>query len=142
MHVAFPAPNRRFGPLDALGVVGLVGLLVARFVPVATLIPFWGCTFRAVTGIPCLGCGLTRAAERFTHLNLWGALMANPLGTLGAFGFALCAVLMVLHLGFRVPLPEVTLSEVEWRRVRWGAAALVVANYAFVVLSHRLWHLA
>jgi hypothetical protein len=38
------------------------------------------CRFRASTGLPCLGCGGTRALERMAEGDLRGALAANPLG--------------------------------------------------------------
>lgn len=142
MQVVFPAPNRTLGTIDVLGIVGLIGLVVARFVPVAVLIPFWGCTFRQWTGIPCPGCGLTRAADRFAHFNVLGALSANPLGTVAAAGFALAVVATVAHLAFRVPLPELILSEREWRWLRWAAVIAFGVNYLFVILAHRVWHVA
>lgn len=136
VQLALPSPNRRFGPVDALGLMGLAGFLVARFVPVARLIPFWGCGFRRFTGVPCPGCGLTRVAERFAHLDLLGALKANPLGTVGAGFFAATIVLSALHLAFAMPVPELVLETREWRRVRWLAGILFSVNYAWVVFSY------
>lgn len=141
MHVHLPPPNRRFGALDALGVTGAVGLAVARWVPIARLVPFWGCALREQTGWPCLGCGLTRAADHFAHGNLLAALQANPLGTVAAAFFALCAVATLLHLAFAVPLPEVHLTPHEARRLRWALGAAVVLNYAFVIVQTRFPHL-
>jgi len=54
------------------------------------------CSFRARTGVPCLGCGGTRALGRMARGDLRGALAANALGafaglalwTLGAAGAA------------------------------------------------------
>jgi hypothetical protein len=140
VQLVLPRRNRTPGTLDALGLIGLVGLLVGRYVPLATLIPFWGCSFRQVTGVPCPGCGLTRVADRVAHLNVMGALTANPLGTVAALLFALAAVAMVVHLVFGVPLPELVLSEAEWRVVRWAALGLFLANYAFVVFAYRVLH--
>jgi hypothetical protein len=137
MQVTWPKPNRRFGPFDILGLIGLGGLFVARFIPVAKIIPFWGCMFRRVTGYPCPGCGLTRAADHFAHLHWLTALKSNPLGTLAALLFAICAVWTVLHLLFKVPFPEVELSDREWRAVRYVAIVAFVLNYAFVVVQHR-----
>jgi hypothetical protein len=137
MQLIWPAPNRKFGFVDALGVTGVVGLLVARFIPVARLIPFWGCLFRKLTGWPCPGCGLTRVADRFAHGHFLGAIEANPLGTLAAVLFALAALLMVLHLVFKMPIPEVKLGPKETRWLRWGGAAALVVNYAFVAINTR-----
>ncbi len=141
MYLYVPPRNRSFGPVDAMGLIGLVGLLVARFVPVAKLIPFWGCSFRSWTGIPCPGCGLTRVADRVSHFNVLGALQANPLGTVVALLFAASVVMSFLHLVFAVPVPELVLTERGWARVRWGAVTLFVLNYAFVVFAWRVLHL-
>ena len=137
MRVAWPRPNRSVGMVDGLGVTGLLGLLVARFVPVAKIIPGWGCALRKATGWPCLGCGLTRAADRFAHGNFVGAVDANPLGTVVAALFALAAAWTALHLAFKVPVPDVWLSEREERWGRIGLVALVVLNYAFVIVRTR-----
>jgi hypothetical protein len=119
-----------------MAVVGLFGFLVARYVPVARIVPFWGCTFRSLTGIPCPGCGLTRVADRMAHFNLVGALHANPLGTVAAAGFAVAIVVSALHLALKLPVPELLLTHQEWRRVRWGAVALFAANYLWVVYAY------
>jgi len=123
-----------------MGIIGLLGLLVARFIPVARLIPFWGCTFRQVTGIPCPGCGLTRVADRFAHLHFLGALQANPLGTAVAAFFAVMVLLTVLHLTFGLPIPELVFDDKEWKRLRWVALALFLTNYAWVVFAHTQLH--
>ena len=135
MKVTLPKPNRTFGPADMLGLVGLVGLLIARYIPVARLVPFWGCALREMTGWPCLGCGLTRVADRVAHFNFAGAWDAHPLGTVAALFFALMVVVMVLHLVFAMPIPELHLSPTEWHRVRIAAVALVLVNYAWVVVK-------
>ncbi len=36
------------------------------------------CAFRSVTGIPCPGCGMTRAFLLLSELRVGGALSANP----------------------------------------------------------------
>lgn len=137
MQVIWPRPNRSVGLLDALGIIGLLGLLVARFVPVAKLIPFWGCGFRQMTGWPCPGCGLTRAADYFTHFQFKASFMANPAGFLGAIFFTLAVVATVLHLGFKVSLPALHLEEREWVWLRNGLIGAAVVNYAFVIVVHR-----
>jgi len=121
---------------DVLGVLGLLGLLVARFVPVATL-PFWGCAIREMTGWPCPACGLTRVADHVSHGNLAAAWEANPLGTVAASFFALLAVAMVVHLAFGWTLPRVELTGQEAWWLRVSVAVLAVLNYAWVAVSFR-----
>ncbi|SRR5712692_3938016 len=134
MTVRLPKPNRTFGLLDVLGLTGVLGLLVARFVPVARL-PFWGCSLRRATGWPCPGCGLTRVAEHVAHGDLALAWDANPLGTVAALLFALAALLSFAHLAFKLPLPEVELSRRQALALRIGIGLLVVLNYAFLIVK-------
>ncbi|MDP1830185.1 MAG: DUF2752 domain-containing protein [Archangium sp.] len=136
MQLVIPQRNRSFGALDALALIGLMGFAVARWIPIAKLIPFWGCGFRKFTGIPCPGCGLTRVADRFAHFNVLGALKANPLGTVAAALFAAAIVGSALHLAFKMPVPELVLSEKEWARARWGAFILFGLNYAWVIFAY------
>ncbi|UWX03841.1 DUF2752 domain-containing protein [Pseudoxanthomonas sp. NC8] len=44
--------------------------------------PFPPCMFHAVTGLYCIGCGLTRALHALVHGDLAGAFSMNPLGVL------------------------------------------------------------
>ncbi|HEV2912666.1 MAG TPA: DUF2752 domain-containing protein [Pyrinomonadaceae bacterium] len=37
------------------------------------------CPFRAVTGYPCPGCGMTRAFSAIAHGDIWRAVIYNPL---------------------------------------------------------------
>lgn len=141
MKFHLPPANRTPGLVDYLGLTGLLGLLIARYIPVAKLIPFWGCKMRELTGWPCFGCGLTRVADRVAHFNILGALDANPLGTVAALTFALLAVVAALHMLFKMPVPEVELSPREWSRVRGVLAVIVLVNYGYVVVRTRFPHL-
>lgn len=123
-----------------MGVMGLFGFLVARYVPLATLIPFWGCGFRKLTGIPCPGCGLTRVAERLAHFQFWSAFTINPLGTIAGVCFAVAIIASIVQRAFGISLPELVLTDAEWRRVRWGAIFLFVVNYAWVITAHVVLH--
>ncbi len=134
MTIIWPKPNRNGGFVDALALTGLTGLLVARFVPVARL-PFWGCALRQHTGWPCPGCGLTRVADRIAHMNVLGAWEANPLGTVVALLFVLAIVLSVLHLLFKVPLPNLIPTKREAFVLRVSLGAAVVINYGYVILK-------
>ncbi|MBL8914759.1 MAG: DUF2752 domain-containing protein [Archangium sp.] len=140
MQLVIPQRNRSFGSVDALAIIGVIGLSIARWVPIATMVPFWGCGFRKLTGIPCPGCGLTRVADRVAHFNVLGALKANPLGTVAALLFAGCIVLSVVHLLFKVPVPELVMTEREWKRMRWAALGLFALNYGWVIFAHTTLH--
>jgi hypothetical protein len=138
VNVSLGPKDRTITPFEVLGLVGLGGLLVARFIPVARLIPFWGCGFRRLTGYPCPGCGLTRAADNFAHFHFFTAFISNPVGMIGAFCFAVAAVWTLLHFFFKVPTPRLFMDDLDWKWLRNVLAIVLVLNYAFVVAQHRL----
>ena len=49
------------------------------------------CSFKAATGVPCLGCGGTRALARAAQGDWRGAVAANRLGAFGGFALWLLA---------------------------------------------------
>lgn len=49
------------------------------------------CSFKAATGLPCLGCGGTRALARMARGDWRGAIQANRLGAFGGFALWLLA---------------------------------------------------
>jgi len=136
MTLEWRGRHREVEFLDVLGILGALGLLVARFVPVARL-PFWGCALRQTTGWPCPACGLTRVAEHVSRGELKAAWMTNPLGSVAALIFAILAVAGAVHLLFAIPLPRVQATAAEARCFRVFALSLLVVNYAYVVVSNR-----
>lgn len=60
-----------------------IGILVYLWVVLSDDIPFSiVCPFKAVTGLPCPGCGGTRAAQALLQGDLLLALYINPLSCL------------------------------------------------------------
>ena len=94
------------------------------------------CPFRAVTGLPCPTCGLTRVAHSLMLGDVGRALAINPFDAL----FFLAAVplfagLWVANLtaGFAV---RISMSPWE-RRAAWSLlAAVALANWAYVLATH------
>lgn len=119
--------------------MGVVGLLVGRYVPVARVIPMWGCTFRKITGWPCPGCGLTRVADHFAHLHFWRAFVANPLGFLAACAFVVIIIASVVHVLTGLRPPRLKLSDREWLVAFTVAMVLAFVNYGWVIAVHRGW---
>jgi len=91
------------------------------------------CPFRAATGLPCPTCGLLRATYHVLHGHLGRAFATNPLDAL--FLVVIIPVTLIVWVanaarGFAL---RVTLSSVE-RRWAWTAvAALVAANWLYVI---------
>lgn len=56
---------------------------------------FWQCPFKAIFGVPCPGCGTTRALVALLKGNFGDAFHINPLGI-----FATIAI--IIYVGFRI----------------------------------------
>jgi Protein of unknown function (DUF2752) len=116
----------------AIGVAlaAAVGLLHLDHLPVSF------CAFKAVTGLPCMTCGTTRAFGRLFSLDLAGAIAMNPLSA--AVGLALVpwgiADLVLLPRGRALTL-EVRPGLAPVLRV--AAVTLVVANWAYLIAAGR-----
>jgi len=105
----------------------LVWLLVTLAAAGSAALWFWlqfpwpRCSWRALTGLPCVTCGATRAAQAFLHGDFISAWRFNPLITAG-----FCAVVLYdLYAG------AVLLGRARRLRVRWSggrARALVLSG--------------
>ena len=122
-----------------LGAIFLAcGLVVAAVVGVLHLdrLPGTFCAFKAVTGLPCMSCGTTRAFARLFSLDLPGAVTMNPLSA--AVALALVpwglADLALLRRGRALALE---ISPGVAPLVRVTAVTLVFANWAYLILAGR-----
>jgi hypothetical protein len=94
------------------------------------------CAFKAVTGLPCMTCGTTRALARLYSLDLPGAVTMNPLSA------AVALALVPWGLVDLVLLPRGRALVLEISRglaplVRVTAVALVFANWAYLIVAGR-----
>lgn len=105
-----------------------VGVLHLDRLPVAF------CAFKAVTGLPCLTCGTTRAFARLFTLDLPGAMAMNPLAAAVALALVPWGVadLVLLARGRAVAL-EVSPGVAPVLRV--AAVTLVAVNWAYLIVS-------
>ena len=120
-----------------LGACAVLAVVVVRNVP----LEFWGtvlpCPLRSATGIPCLGCGLTRALYRLAQGDVTGALHANPLGALVFVGLLLWAFWTLLRAVFPLPELPATLGGARARALAPAAlGGLLALNYAWVLATH------
>jgi len=126
----------RAGPpsAHALGLAAAATTLLcaAAILPLdAAPLSLLACPFRAATGWPCLTCGCTHAFALLVRLRPVAALEASPLGAaLAAAGAVHVGWTALRVCGFhRAPaIFSVT------PRVRAAGIALLVANWAFLVL--------
>lgn len=88
------------------------------------------CPLHAVTGLPCPGCGTTRAALALAAGDPVAAFAANPLAALGwvaAIGGGLAALALV---ALRRPLPALPGWPARWR---WTLALALAADWAYLI---------
>jgi hypothetical protein len=95
------------------------------------------CTFRALTGIPCFGCGSTRALGLLGRLDVRGAFLMQPLITtvfLGMAAWGLADLVLLVSgrraLGFECSNREAIL-------LTWGLLVLALLNWVYLVAAGR-----
>ncbi len=92
------------------------------------------CTFHALTGIPCVTCGATRAALSLFHADPAAAWRFNPLATIAICGVGVFDVYAAAVLAMRARRLRVRLSSAASRRVVAGAVvAVALLNWAYLL---------
>ena len=115
-----------------LAAAGTAFLCAAAILPLdAPPLSLLACPFRAATGWPCLTCGCSHAFAAFVRLRPLAAIEASPLGATLAL---LCAVHVVWTALRICGLRRAPVNFRATPRVRAAGAALLIANWAFLVL--------
>jgi len=106
-------------------------LLLAR----SSGLPLTGCVWKCATGIPCAGCGGTRALAALANGSLLDALAWNPGAVIALFAAAVAVLYAACVLVFRREPWRPKLPAGAW----WTAAAvfLIAANWAYLLLFAR-----
>jgi hypothetical protein len=129
-------PRPAAAPLGAIFLgIGLVLALAVGFLHLDRL-PFTLCTFKAVTGLPCMTCGTTRTLGLLFRGDLGHALSMNPLATVAGIGLAAWG-LGDLWLLRRQAALGVDVDPGARRFLRVTAVVLVMANWAYLIAAGR-----
>jgi hypothetical protein len=117
--------------VHALAFAGVAVILLAAAIALpldAPPLALLECPFRAATGLPCPGCGSTRAFHFAVRGRFGDAFQMNPLATVIAAACGVQAVWTALRLA---GLPFAPRLE-NTARARWVAAIALLANWIFV----------
>lgn len=126
-------PRRAFGHAEAYAAICALSFFAAWLVPIFGF--RYACPFKALTGVPCATCGMTRAFVRLAHAEPAAALAASPFGALVAGAAWLFAVMVAVRFALALPSPGLRPGTV--RALTIGGALALLANWAFLVVAHR-----
>ncbi len=130
-----PAWRRATAADRPLAIVLAGGALAARALApwaplLSRLVP--ACAFHALTGLPCPGCGTTRAVLALARLDVAAAFAFNPLAALGLAGGFLVAAAALPWVALGGPLPLVRGGGLP-PRLRVLAGIVLAAQWAWLV---------
>lgn len=134
MKLVFFQPDQRRFDLQLAFAFAFSGLgAYAAFL--ALLKPGVVCWLHALTGLPCLTCGATRAAASFLRLDIAGAFAWNPLvATLSAAAFAFTIYVFAARW-FALPRFSVMLAAADRRPLALAAGAVLLANWSYLLVT-------
>ena len=116
------------------GTIGLLVLLVARFVPIH-LLPLRPCPFLRITGVPCLTCGMTRCFLAMSRLDVVTAWQFSPLGTVLYVAVVCYVIYAAVVLIGRLPRIRIRFRSIwELRAIVAVLAVLAIANWIYLIL--------
>ena len=126
----------RASPVGAWLAAGGACVAVAIHLVGLDRLPFPICTFRALTGLPCMSCGSTRAMGLLGRLDLAAAFRLQPLATLLALLVVLWGLADLALLPRRRALRFVC-SPREALALTWSGLGLVLVNWGYLLATLR-----
>ena len=115
--------------------LGSLGLAAAWL---ALGLPWPQCAFHAITGQPCVTCGMTRSAIQFFHGHFFAAMRWNPLVFAALCGLSIFDAYAFAVLISRAPRLRIAqLTAAEKNLVRATVVTLLVANWIYLLLHSR-----
>ncbi len=123
--------------LDHEVIWGSIGITLGAM---ALLVPFdvlaMRCAFKAMFGLPCLTCGMTRSWMHLRRLDLFGAFFFNPLMTVFYIFAALYCAYALVAVVFRTRRIRIEVTH-RWepKAIRVGVVAVALANWIYLIAA-------
>jgi hypothetical protein len=95
------------------------------------------CPFREITGIPCVGCGGTRAMLALARGDLQAAFSWNPLVASAAIAGVAWLLYAAIVTALRAPRFRVRLGDRDRLLFRTAAWTAIASNWLFLILHGR-----
>ena len=113
----------------------MLALLIVR------LANAWGlalpeCKFRAVTGVPCLGCGSTRAALALSRGEWLAALTWNPAAALGALVVGVVFLVWLVDLVFGTRGIANSKRCLTGAPLAWAVGVGLALNWIYLIVAN------
>jgi hypothetical protein len=110
--------------------------LAASAIWLGLRLPWPGCAFHDLTGVPCVTCGATRSAVEFLHGHFHAALLFNPLVFASLWAILLFDLYAFAVLATRAPrLRARDWTGAEKKILRAMVIAVLLSNWAYL-LAH------
>jgi len=95
------------------------------------------CAFKAITGLPCPTCGVTRTIIALSRADVDRAMFMNPPAAILCAGGVLYLLYAAAVLALRLPRFRPTVSAAGARLVRIGAVAVIATNWIWLIATGR-----
>jgi hypothetical protein len=138
MWIRLEKPCRENSDLEFIA-VSIAALAVAVALALNFVdVPIPACNFHRLTGLPCPGCGGTRASLLLSRLDMFGAIEMNPLVAVLGITCGLAAVYSIIVLAFRLQRIRFRFSSDKEKLASWIAFTLIaLANWAYLIAVGR-----
>ncbi|HWN11218.1 MAG TPA: DUF2752 domain-containing protein [Pyrinomonadaceae bacterium] len=119
--------NRRFGLI-------LTGVLSLHIIFVLLHLPLWECPFFKVTGLPCPGCGLTRACLMLLQGDVHGAVRFHAFAPI----FIILISMMMLATVLPKTVAEPFIQKAETLERKTGITLIILSGLILYWLARLL----
>jgi hypothetical protein len=112
------------------------GMIIIFVLAISRYLPALGCPFHNLTGLPCLSCGSSRAADALWRGDFIQMFYFNPLMVTFCAGLLFFSLLKLLEYIFRLKL-NIEFGRKEVVFARYFLVFTIAGNWLFLVVNKR-----